>query len=521
MPAYQVVNLFKAATACCGFVLLAWGWWLARHGRPDAWRRTRDAILAGLGIIAAAAWFNFGLFHYHAFLHYHEFFHYFLGSKYFDELGYTRLYHCVAVADVQDGKLLDVRSRWIRDLETNAAVEGARVISDPTACTGWFEPQRWQAFRADVRWFRDHVPEEKWRELTLDHGYNASPAWTAVGGWLANLGPASTPLLTALAMVDPVLLLLICGAIWWAFGWRPLCVAVLWWGTNYPARFTWTGGAFLRTDWMVPLVTAVCLARRELPGLAGASLGISSAVRLFPALAAAGPALGSLAESIAERSWRPLRRRAGLAIGFALSVVLISAVTAAAGQHQAWAAFAANSRKHAATPLSNHVGLPVMIAFEERTRATHIGSLWLDAPWDTWRTARERVFKSRVALYWVLLTAYLVTLAAACRGQEEWTALTLGVGLIPIALNLTSYYYSMLLVFALLWPRYALVGVSLLGLAALTNLAAAMFAEFDDVFAATSAMVVVFVWFATAVVALQGHRARHQRRRPDTALTVL
>ena len=36
----------------------------------------------------------------------------------------------------------------------------------------------------------------------------------------------------------------------WAFGWRVMAVATVFWGCNAPANFYWTGGAFLRQDWI-------------------------------------------------------------------------------------------------------------------------------------------------------------------------------------------------------------------------------------------------------------------------------
>ncbi len=57
-------------------------------------------------------------------MHYHEFFHYYLGSKYFAELGYTGLYDCVVVAELNAGRGDEVSGRWIRDLTTNELGRG-------------------------------------------------------------------------------------------------------------------------------------------------------------------------------------------------------------------------------------------------------------------------------------------------------------------------------------------------------------------------------------------------------------
>ena len=44
-------------------------------------------------------------------LHFHEFFHYYLGSKYFNEVGYLGLYDCTALGDLEIAREDDVSPR--------------------------------------------------------------------------------------------------------------------------------------------------------------------------------------------------------------------------------------------------------------------------------------------------------------------------------------------------------------------------------------------------------------------------
>ena len=125
---------------------------------------------------------NFGQFRYFSFVHYHDFLHYYLGSKYFAELRHTRLYRCLAAADVEDGLAAGVRNRWIRNLETNEAEPGTALVSTSTRCSLDFTPERWAAFRDDVRWFRARFMPQGWDSVFMDHGYNATPVWTVIGG---------------------------------------------------------------------------------------------------------------------------------------------------------------------------------------------------------------------------------------------------------------------------------------------------------------------------------------------------
>jgi len=124
--------------------------------------------------------------------------------------------------------------------------------------------------------------------------------------------------------------------------------------------------------------------------------------------------------------------------------------------------------------------------------------------------ARRRVFDERRIVYYVVVAAFLVLLAAACRGQEDWIVLTLGIGAIPFFVDLTSYYYGILLAFAFLWPRDPLAGPWLSLSAMLTCLIPAVFRADDDRYVAISLVIVLLV----VVITIDAWR-----RRPAEATT--
>ena len=68
-------------------------------------------IALALAVMSIGAYFRYGDFGFQNFYHRHEFFHYYLGSKYDRELGYERLYECVAVAQADSGQKNEVRAR--------------------------------------------------------------------------------------------------------------------------------------------------------------------------------------------------------------------------------------------------------------------------------------------------------------------------------------------------------------------------------------------------------------------------
>lgn len=494
---YRPVAAVQFAVAALG--TLAFGWDLIAHrkaGARDPYGFLRDGLIAALGVAAFLCWWNLGRFNYPDFIQFHEQYHYYIGTKYFPELGYSRLYQCAAVAEVEDGFREQVEKSWIRNLNTNSLQNGEEVVADPTTCTSHFTPERWAAFRRDVAWFRTQRPPDAWRAYQTDYGYNATPVWGIAGRLLANATEASTAQILGIALLDPLLIIVMWGFVWRAFGWRATCVALIWWGTNYPARFMWTGGAFLRADWLACSTIGICLVRRGRPAMGGFALTTAALLRVFPGFIIFGLVLKAFAGM-----WR--RRRptlepdhkafaAGCIVAMALLLPLSAIVVggSAAGGVDAWSGFIANSRKHLATPLANNIGLKTILSYESDSRLDKLAGFWVVTPWDTWAAARQRVFEERQPIFWALVTCFVVLFARAVSRQEDWTVLALGVGLLPIVTNLTSYYYAALLIFGLLWIRSRWVGTALCAVSAVTCVSRVVWKNDDDVYMAISVLVV-------------------------------
>src|SRR5262249_8227508 len=160
----------------------------------------------------------------------------------------------------------------------------ADTLAKPQRCRERFTDARWAAFTRDVSFFRARMAPAYWDKILVDHGYNATPVWTMTGAALSRLGPASQAQLYLLSLLDPLYLLGALALIHWGFGWRVLAVALLVFATNFPSRFYWTGGSFLRWDWLFYLVAAIVCLKRQRPALAGACLGYAALLRVFPVL---------------------------------------------------------------------------------------------------------------------------------------------------------------------------------------------------------------------------------------------
>lgn len=442
--------------------------------RPHGSRRRRAFGVAAA--VAALTYFNFGAFHFGNFVHTWDTLHYYLGAKYFRELSYDRLYECMAVADAADaeapGLARRVRLRKITNLRTNVLESTEEILAHPRRCTDHFSPDRWRQFTADVAWFRGRETPRRWEEISTDHGFNGTPAWLIAGSALANLAPAGERQILALTLLDPLYFLALAAVIGWAFGLRALAVALLVLATFFPSRFFWTGGAFLRWDWLFYLAAAVACLKKGRPWLGGMALGYAMMLRVFPGLLAAGPLAAVIALAARDGLRRPevqahLRFLGGAAVAVALLVPASFAATGPDG----WSAFIANTHKHQATPLTNHMGLRTVAAWRPAEVGRHLVDETAADPWLRWKEARLAAWRRVWPLGAAVAGAALLLLGRAARRRPEpWIAAALGALWIVFAVELTSYYYAFLVVPALLWVEKRSAGIALLALAAFSQL---------------------------------------------------
>ncbi|HEY0708624.1 MAG TPA: discoidin domain-containing protein [Polyangia bacterium] len=434
-------------------------------------KRLRARLLVGLGLLAALTYINFFHFHFGNFIHDWEWTHYYVGSKYFKELSYDRLYECIAIADVEDGLRKRVELRKLTNLRTNLLESSKDVVAHPERCKQHFSEDRWTAFKKDVAFFRNRQTPQRWDDLQTDHGYNATPVWNVAGTMLSNLGPATTKQLYSLAMFDMVYLFGTYALIWWAFGWRALCVALLVFATNFPSRFYWTGGAFLRWDWLFYLVASVCCLRKNRPMLGGAALAYSTLLRVFPLFIFIGPFLGIVQYFLKHRRLEPryLRFFVGAALATAFLVPVSLAVS---GGVHGYRRFVENTMKHKETPLTNYMGLRTVVAYRPLEAGRFLKDDKLTDPWVKWKTARVDAWKEARPVYVALVLAFIFILGLATRHVEPWVAAALGITLIPIGVELTCYYYAFIIGVAVLWTEREEVGRWLLFLTGYTQFAA-------------------------------------------------
>jgi hypothetical protein len=455
----QIMNGVRIALTLGGALLLVYEARARRLGQPVA-ARTQRRVAMVMTVLAFSAYFDFynPNARYSQYYHRHEFFHYYLGSKYSAELGYNRIYECTAAAEIELGRRSEVMGRELRDLRENLT----KPVTDPTvqkhigACRPRFTDARWSAFKQDVGWFQREMAGSYWDSAQKDHGYNPPPVWTMAGKLFGSFAPAGDGFFKLLSAIDVLFQLGAVLLIRWAFGWRTMAIATVFWGCNAPANFYWTGGAFLRQDWFFLLVAALCLAKKRYFALAGAALTWSALLRVFPVISFAGwgavmlfTVLGRLRRG--QGAWLRREHKRVILGSLVLALVLVPVSVAVTGPG-AYREFVEHTlRVHKTTPLTNHMGLETMLAhgWEGRIRFTRDDNL--DDPFRKWKEGRVARFQSLKPLYFTVIAAVgLWTLWALRRTKLLWVALPLGLPLTVCLTNLTCYYYSMFILGAAL-----------------------------------------------------------------------
>jgi len=452
LPAGSMVE--KSLSWIKGGIALTAAWLSVYEGRRIAAKdrvspKWVKAVAITLAILGIGAYFRFGDLGYSNYYHRWEFFHYYLGSKYDRELGYERLYLCTAVAQVDLGQANEVRARKFRDLSEDVLAPTQAALEHPEVCRDRFTAERWESFKQDVKFFRGSSNLQYWNDMQKDHGYNPPPVWTVAGHALASLHPASDGYLKVLACIDPLFFIGIFWAIYWAFGYRVFAVAAVFWGCQLPAEYFWTGGAFMRQDWLFLLVLSACLTRKRYYALAGAAFAYSTLLRVFPGILLAGWVVVAVTHLVKHK--RMARSHVRIMTGGLIATVLLVSISVGVAGKESYPEFYKHIQVHNHTPLTNNMGLATVLAQSPSGRMKYVrDEKLLDAfaPWKQMRRDQLRAFKP---LHFIMLAALgLVFVYVVRRIKLLWVAQALSLAIVISVVEITCYYYTMFILAAFL-----------------------------------------------------------------------
>jgi hypothetical protein len=408
-----------AGTLCLGAFALA--------ATALAWRQTRRGLLAPQILVTALAltpmllagplaFTNFGRWAGYRSVHYHDNAHYFLGAKYAAELGYTRLYDCVAKAAQEENRWPTLAPQTVRDLRSNAVVPLQNALDQGQDCASRFTATRWADFRRDVVFFQSQLHPTAWAALLTDHGYNATPIWTfLLRTLILRDRPASAAWLETLSHLDDIGSGLIVIVLVWGFGLRAGTLAVLIIGLGFPWITLWTGGGIGRSLWLLCALAGFAAGQRGRDRTAGAFLGVATGLQIFPALFLSGAVLARLANRQGDRM--PDLPRRPLLLAFAVTCIGLATLSLQVAGPGLWLDFARNGLKHMASTSSNRIGLAQIVA----------------------------VLHGPSSLTWLLALALLAFwVKVELRIREEPRRTTLALALPLFVFNLSSYYLAVL-----------------------------------------------------------------------------
>ncbi len=525
MEGDRALGIIKAAMAMVAAGCIFYEQHREGMRRPIAerWKRFVGITLAVASIAAYFHGFKPG---YGKYYHRHDQYHYYLGAKYFPEIGYDDLYKCTVIAQDQLGVIefdeggrhikLDVTKevrrpdRKIRNLGAdNLLMPAATFLEHPEDCTSHFSPERWAAFKEDIRFFRTVSDREFFEKMQSDHGYNPPPVWMIAGRFFADMFPAGENILGFvwlqwLAMLDNVLLAGMFVALWWAFGWRVFAIGAIFWGCNAPGDDYFVQGAFLRQDWLFFLVFSACLARKRWFALSAASLVYAGLLRIFPGLPVIAWLVVAGAYLVRHKRLAPHHKRMLLG-GVLAAAVLIPVSIKVCGRDSYQHFYEHTHKTHDRTPLTNHMGLRVLVSQDFKSRAIYTKNDRLADPFEVWKRLRNERYDKYKPVAWAVIALSLAFFAFVVRRVKSmWIALCLGQIFIILMSNLTSYYYAFLIITAPLTKVKRQIEVPFLGLAALSQIVWMAFAWFDDKSVLSTLLVLLFCYALVCSFAPKG-----------------
>jgi len=505
-------------------LLLGALWWKQDHPHWGLWAERSGMLL--LILASATAWVNFGTFHGSRAIHYWDTFHYYVGSKYFQENGYEKLYKCASIAEIDDGRAEEVLDRKMRDLKNNALGPAKEQLIDQSECRLAFTPKRWAAFRQDLRLFRSFMGTSWWQKMFKDHGYNPTPVWSLVGsritnlGWEAQLPPnelVKSPAnlkgksskqkkkirarfkqdrkefesrVKKIALLDATLYLSIFLLIYWAFGLRTVAFAMVVWGCGYPWAYFWTGGSFGRVPWIFFSVLGVALLRKGYRFLGGGAITWAALHRIFPAALAGGVTLQILWNFYKKR--RITQNHLRIVMGATLTLAILIPVSGAVvGDFNIYPNFIENSLKHKDTPLTNNMGLPTLVAYHPDHIAKKTKTSKFEDPFHIWKKHRKKNKEDRVIFYGLGLLAIFGLILYIGRHVDEWEITAMSIIFIIAIFELTCYYYTFMILLAPIAIRKFRTMVVLLGMSILSQYLQLKIGWYDEQYTAESLLVFV------------------------------
>jgi hypothetical protein len=435
-------------------VILLWLGWLWLQARFGIVRKNSTWILLVLAVFSLAAHTNY--------LRYQrgldrrgsvDFYVYYMGPKYFPELGYHGLYDAHTIADYEDDFRAYRSMVPVRSLHDYLLVTKGSIVERKDEIVGWFTPQRWQEFKADISVFRaEFIFDRRNSHWAQDHGYNGAPLTTAVNGTLLRQPFLSTEQFAQLMSWADLLLVIGVGAsIAYMLGaqWGLLFVIVF--SANPLNDYIVVGGSYLRYLHFGALALGIVALQKKRGVTAGILFAVATHLRIFAVLYASALLISDLLRP--ERR-RLLLERRRFYLSFAAAGLLLLAATSVLrvpGEQNVWVDCAENTLLHSKTYAFNALGLkyPFMYSDEANFEVMASRSRPIDWRAEVAATLSRNIVGYRLAA--VALTALSILYLRRVRDGGE--ALFVGLVWMFTFLQVTAYDYVLMSLIPLIFAR--------------------------------------------------------------------
>lgn len=444
----QAIHIVKSLIAECAAMTCLIAYHLnctPGNARHYAYRTVAWGVLTLLAALSVLAYFDFG--HYAPvplYVNRHDLFHYYMGSKYSKEVGYLNLYPCAVIADQELGQRYNRTT--IRSQVDYSFVSTRVVLTDKEYYLSLFSKERWAEFVKDIQFFREFMGNTRWQRSLSDKGYNATPAWNVLGSSITNrVEIQKLTGLYALISLDIILLGLGFGMIFLVFGYRTGVLCVLFFGVNFMMNETHIKGSLLRMDWLVCLVMAVCLLKRNHFNLAGVLLGYACVSRIFPVVFAFAPLSQFLYVLVTRKSADPALLR--FLLSLAATTCLLVAFSASVSPGTAnWRVYINKIRMHDNDVVGVRTGFKYVFL---GTSNSSYGNL------HQYKEKMNQKFGDLKVEWYLVITLVLAGFAYCARGLDTWEAVAIGFVPFYFVIAPTFYYYVVLIVPVLMFAWHA------------------------------------------------------------------
>lgn len=382
-------------------------------------------------------------------------YHYFMGSKYFEDLGYYGLYRYTLLADVETGTHRLDSLKIVRHLENYKQVSRNEALAlARRELPQYFTEQRWKEFKNDWVAMAGRAPVFGWNNMLNDRGFNPPPFWNVLPGFVAQFVPVSDNQAYMyirnfdflIKVAAYILLGVLCGLDIFLLVF--LFVELAFYNPGHQVA-TYFQFIFLST-----LIAGMALYRSKKLKSAAALLAASAMLRIFPVVFMFGPSFVWLRKLIATRKLP--KKDTVFVFAFAAFCILYLLLGLTQGGVKETKQFFENITMHAEHQKFdyNKFGL-------DRALAVDLLDPWADTgPY----ALRIKCFVKNKPIRWaVLISAFALFAAVILRkvDNDHW-ALPLGMLLIFVLMVSSRYYYLVMVVFLIPGREYAKKGFATL-----------------------------------------------------------